>query len=640
MIWRSPGGQAYLERVAGDLAQGRNALMVVPKPLLTGRLTEALRDVMRRRGLPPLERRAAGPGTSGVPPDLAGVIRGAAAGNAATGTGADGSRDGRLHALYGSFMAGGGLRFLAVEGLDALPQELRAAAAGDISRWASVARERPGPAGRPAGLRIVVPLTPSFGQVKSDLFLAVHAFWAAVTRNDQDWAFNRIYNEHPSDDPADYLYLKALCLAVCQEDFGLMERMIARKPATLKDAFSMIREHPLSRLAERLPRARESAAARSEPPAFNHGRPPRRPVAPEEALMWSEGLLSAVGCAGVHPALMRYEELERAVASSQRELFLPLVDYVHSLIVASVEKGHGPDVWERNAREEEERNEILTEISPLAFCIKRKIGPMGDFDSRLRERALECAFAWRRIRHSTAHNRMASIELIRNAMACYERLRPMARGLLAPARPVPDWLRNPEGPRLPARDSGEAGGPAGAAASGQGSSGAERHDPGTAAGAGAAAAERHGPGTAAGAGAVAAERHGTGTAAGAGAVSGPDSGQASGHVPGARAGPGPGAATVGRHGSGPVPGASVWLRPGAGTRHGPDPAAAKGQFPGAGAGHGAKPELPEGTGKGAVPAETDRRTASAISVPATPEMPEQEGQGIRAADPPSPAGAK
>ncbi|MDR1036609.1 MAG: hypothetical protein LBT40_08580 [Deltaproteobacteria bacterium] len=652
MIWRSPGGQAYLERVAGDLAQGRNAVMVVPKPLLAGRLMPALQDVMRRRGLSPLARCRAAPLQSGAWPDLAGIIRGALGREAAAGPGGTpaqdrgraggpagagdraggpnvgragdrdggragagdragspdvslagdsyggrtgsgdrsggpdkdraGDRDGGLHALYDSFLTGrDGLRFLGVEGLDALPEELRAATAMDVSRWASVARERPGPAGKPGGLRIALAVAPSFGQVKSDLFLAVHAFWAAVTRNDQDWAFNRLYNEHPSEDPAVYLFLKALCLAICQEDFELMERIVARSPATLRDAYAIVQAHPLRRVAERLPRAREAASARSEPPAFNHGRPPKRPVAPEEAELWSEGLMAAVGSAGAHPSLMRYEELERAVASSQRELFLPLVDYVHSLVVSAVERGHGPGVWAANVREEEERNEILTEISPLAFFIKRRIQPKGDFDHHARECALECAFAWRRIRHSTAHNRMASIELIRSAISNYERLRAVSRGLqVTRIQALPDWLRNPVQVPSPSQAAGagpgQALGPVPGSVSGSGP--VQGTTPGSTAGPGPVqgmeVSERPGPGPV----------QGTviGQMPGPWPVQGTETGQRPEHGPGPSFGQGPGAAPGGAAGQKPGPGS--WAGSGTGTGPGAEARQRLGAGPGSSAG--------------------------------------------------------
>jgi hypothetical protein len=465
VIWRSPGGQAYLERVAGDLAQGKNAVLVVPRPHLAGRLTSALQDLLRQRGFPSFSQWRVPRDPQGGFSDLAGIIRNAAShgfapahagalGNArgqdAGIGGPDGghaSADDGLHSLFDSFSPRGGLRFLALRGLETLPREAQESVAQGVSRWAAITQEALTSAGAHGGLRIVAPVPPVFPQMKSDLFMAVHAFWAAISRTDLDWAFNRLYNEHPSDDPADYLYLKAVCLAVCDEDFALMERIVSARPRTLRDAYAILQAHPLRRAAERRAGAGASATADAEPPAFNHGRPPRRPVVREEVELWSDGLLAAVGASRLHPAFLQYDGLERAVASAQRELFLPLVDYVHSLIVASVERAHGRGVWASLESDEEARNEILTEISPLAFFIKRKVAPKGGFGARQREYALECAFAWRRIRHSTAHNRMASLDLIRDAFGDYARFRKNVYEALAPrtAPELPDWYRNPPG---------------------------------------------------------------------------------------------------------------------------------------------------------------------------------------------------
>jgi hypothetical protein len=180
-----------------------------------------------------------------------------------------------------------------------MPPELREAAAKDFERWAAVARERPGRGAR--GLRLAVAVSQSFWQVKSDIFLAVHAFRAAFSRTDLEWSFNRLYGEHPSEYPAVCLFLKSLCLAVCREDFELMESIVCARPSALKDAYSILQAHPLRRVAESMPRARASAAARPEPPAFNHDRPPERPVSRDETELWSQGLLSALAASGSHP---------------------------------------------------------------------------------------------------------------------------------------------------------------------------------------------------------------------------------------------------------------------------------------------------------------------------------------------------
>jgi hypothetical protein len=572
VIWKSPGGQAYLERVVADLAQGKNAVLVAPRPRIAGGLLAALQDAMARRGLPPPIRYRVAPGSPGGDGDLERVIReatglgrpggtgrgfsgggagagqgggdagpggagaglgggaagrgqggggagaglgggaagrgqggggpgagqgGGAAGRGPGGAGAGqgggaegrgqggagagqgGGAEGRgpgggsgggaaqgrgLPGLYEDLARGGGLRFLALQGLGDLGRRAQEALAGGVSEWASATRQSAAAPWARGGLRLVLAVPPVFGEIRGDLFLPVHAFWASISRTDLDWAFDRHYGEHPSEDPAEYLHLKALCLALCGEDFALMERLVSRRPGTLRDACGIMQAGP-RREASGLARARSADAA--EPPALNQGRPPKRPSSVDELELWSEGLLSAVGNSRLHPSVLEYPVLEKAVAAAQRELFLPLVDYVHSLLVAAVERAWGAGVWQELEPDAEARADVLSEISPLAFFIKRKVGRNEAFTGHARETALSCAFSWRRIRHSTAHNRLAHLDLIREAVADYERFRRIVHDRLpSGGGPVfPDWYRL--APKAPAPAQPQATAPAHSTGQGQ-----------------------------------------------------------------------------------------------------------------------------------------------------------------------------
>jgi hypothetical protein len=412
VIWESPGGQGYLGRAVRSLAEGKNAFLAIPRPHVTDSLARAVKELARREGLAAPEAFRVTAEDAGRFKDLAGVIRAALR----LDPGDDGSP--LMNDLFLSLAGDGKLSILYLTGLENLPPEAQKTVAAGLARWAEITQNTRPAFELPAGLRVIAAAPPSFPWPASDLFLTSHPFWAALSAWDVEWAFNRLYDENPAERTEQYLFLKALCRALCAEDFALMGAILDRRPMGLEGVLEILRDHPLLDAAGAV--GWSGAAPAEDHPDFNHGRAPSMPRAgTEEHLLWSEGLLTARGFSRLHPVLLLGNGLEKTITSAQRELFLPLADRVHSLIRATVESVYGEDAWLKLAPNEEDWRSALSEISPLSFFIQKWVMPKGAFTLACKAVTLNCGFAWRAIRHSTAHNHMASFATLKEAFRCY-----------------------------------------------------------------------------------------------------------------------------------------------------------------------------------------------------------------------------
>jgi hypothetical protein len=423
-----------VDKVAEDLASGRNAVLRVPAPHIGEGLEKALTAALQRRGLPaplscratPDSLRAAG---AGEPSGLPGLVTEALDRTARPAAGPNGSGSGIVK-LFLAMTSEGGLRHLLVTGLDSLAPDEQRAVARDMSAWAEETRRSlPGFSGH-RGLRIALAAPPVFPMVKDGPFLANHSFWAAVTEADVSRAFDIAYHDSASETQAEYMYLKSVCLAICAEDFDLVRKIVSGRPRNLADIEGYIRDHPLQTAAETLGGRRPAPPA--EHPAFSHGGAPERPSSDKDVSLWSEGLLTAWG-PRLHPVLLPAKSLANTVAAKQRELFLPLVDFVHSLLVQTAEAFWGGGIWDdkelfrTNGKEYYRPNEdpvdaALTEITPLAFFIKRCFEsrkPLRPVPETVGKSTLGCAFDWRAIRKANAHNEVITMDMLAKAYKSY-----------------------------------------------------------------------------------------------------------------------------------------------------------------------------------------------------------------------------
>jgi hypothetical protein len=117
------------------------------------------------------------------------------------------------------------------------------------------------------------------------------------------------------------------------------------------------------------------------------------------------------------------DQMKRCLSVGQRQVFLPLVDHVQSMLRQTIEDLFGDGVWNFYVPDESQRTSIAAEISSLAFFAETALPREKWPNSNERKALVDLAFAWRKVRHTIAHNKMldfSQFELACNRYnACY-----------------------------------------------------------------------------------------------------------------------------------------------------------------------------------------------------------------------------
>jgi hypothetical protein len=195
-----------------------------------------------------------------------------------------------------------------------------------------------------------------------------------------------------------------------------MEMIFQGRPKNIDDLIAILNDHPLQDIAKKYKASYDYARIF---PVLSSSLKPHLPYQKEDLDLWTEGLLTVKSGMHPHPLILDEDELTKIIAFSQREVFLPLVDHVHHLISWTIEKAFGQGIWEHLEPNADLRNEVLAEISPLAFFLKNKVKKTGFFNSYARNITIELAFKWRDIRHTVSHNNMLSYVSLKNAFNLY-----------------------------------------------------------------------------------------------------------------------------------------------------------------------------------------------------------------------------
>jgi hypothetical protein len=137
--------------------------------------------------------------------------------------------------------------------------------------------------------------------------------------------------------------------------------------------------------------------------------------------LWAEGLLLVKPGSILHPLLMDPEALAKTIGAGQRQVFLPLVDYMQSFLLAAIEAYFDPYVWEQYEPDEEPRLAVIAEITPLCFFIRDKLPVNQRFSDRAKMVAIAFAYSWRHIRNAVAHNKTVEFRDLDAALTEYNR---------------------------------------------------------------------------------------------------------------------------------------------------------------------------------------------------------------------------
>jgi hypothetical protein len=423
MIWTTPNGQTYLNKIYDDLALGKNVVLVVPKPLSDEQLLENLSDLLLKNNFILPVYNLSKIIVKSLHP-LRTILRNAVDWELVEKT-PDFNSQPTLNDMFQSLASANTLKFLALTGLNTLSPASQTGLADDVAKWARFPNQL-SQFGKPSGLRLVLITQPTFQEIGEDLLLSRHIFWGIIRQSDTDWAVTRLLNEMYSSPSLDndesalteYLFLKSLCLGLCSEDFQLIENILKARPKGIEDLERILENIPLRKAIQKLD-IQYLPEVPTRHPSLNWGRIRPVPTSHDEIALWSQGVLSATGQTGIHPVFLFRDDLEKAVATAQREVFLPIVDHVHSLLISAIEMAYGKEIWKKFSKNDNHRKAILSEISPLAFFIRDKVKITQNLSKHYLNTAINCAFAWREIRHATSHNTMADYQLISKAVKTF-----------------------------------------------------------------------------------------------------------------------------------------------------------------------------------------------------------------------------
>jgi hypothetical protein len=411
MLWNTPNSLRFIDKIYNDLLSAKNVLCILPKPLLSNSfLPEISNTLYVNYGLD-LKELHCDPDNNHIT-DLFTLFKEYwdwDMENLDLSFLDSGEDD--LNILYDSMAKDKRLKLVAITGLDDLSEDIRKNFANDITAWSNLTHQSQKILSTPAGIRFLLLVSPLFPTVRTDLFMSVHHFWGQINFIDHHWIFDRYLEETPISNLTEFWWYRALCKGLCCEDITLMEMILSHKPKNIDDVINLLQSHPLYDIGQQFQKGYNGSVS---PTSLISIIKPPLPTRPLERQLWAEGLLSANSSINIHPVIMDRDYLTKTIALAQREVFLPLVDHVHYILCYIIEKLYGEGCWV-NEKNEETREDVLSEISPLAFFIKHKLP--GDDPQKLLMK--ELAFSWRFIRHKIAHNSIVIYADLEKAFGYY-----------------------------------------------------------------------------------------------------------------------------------------------------------------------------------------------------------------------------
>lgn len=267
-------------------------------------------------------------------------------------------------------------------------------------------------------LLLVVPANTGMS-LPADVCLSPFECWGWFRAYDLEFAIDRHLHKFEGR-PADYRWIQALCLSVGRMGPDLVERIAEKMPKELEDVRQILREHELFVLAEKNKTLVESLLQTRCPTGSLWPDRPRSGVLDE---CWRLGFfnLDCHGQPGVHLAALeackKTRTLEHMVVHGQIQIYLPLVQRVHNLILQTVER---VSAIHPQAGKNPNGDTHKYDIGPLHHVVNCH---KGYYDPDL----VETARLWREVRNTLAHNHFLPYELAVDAYAALQSLDSRAR---------------------------------------------------------------------------------------------------------------------------------------------------------------------------------------------------------------------
>lgn len=246
---------------------------------------------------------------------------------------------------------------------------------------------------------------------QGDVLMHIEECWGWFKACDLEYAIEKHLSRYRGN-PADYHWLYALCLGLARMDPELAGCLADAMPREMEDITEILREHRAHALAME---DKESVDALARDNRLLTGFWPDRPVTGAADACWRLGLynLDCYGHPCIHPAALAAHKLsktlEQQVVLGQIQLYLPLVQKVHHLVLRKVQ-----EIKQRDPQACEGFSDNCTyDIGPLVHFLHTK---RGYYSPEL----LELGSLWRKVRNSLAHNCFLSYEDAVSAYEAYE----------------------------------------------------------------------------------------------------------------------------------------------------------------------------------------------------------------------------
>jgi len=256
--------------------------------------------------------------------------------------------------------------------------------------------------------------TPSFSNIRDDLFLAVHRWWGRITQLDIEWIVQDRLEANPPESLAARYWIRALCRGLAISDPGLAALLVEQCPKDVEAVRGLLDGADyVSELLVRAPLDGQSSR-------FS---PVRAPNCDPQKVLWCEGLLDwqeghgiVVKSRALKPLHYR-QELERRLWRGQLEVFLPLVELVRRDVCRALSchfgGGWAIDLCRRAVGKGVDVDDVESEIGELAKLF-------GSLPRHLIPRPVRRAvLRWRQLRNELAHAEAVDYALLEDCVESY-----------------------------------------------------------------------------------------------------------------------------------------------------------------------------------------------------------------------------
>ncbi|MDR2459297.1 MAG: hypothetical protein LBE38_00735 [Deltaproteobacteria bacterium] len=410
-LLQTSGAQAFKDNIVDQLIQGNNVIVYLPDYLIVDNLMKSINDGLRKNGIPKINIANAanydGPPTltalMSAQPEMTKALR-------------------KKH--FADYFKSSSKDMLLIRGivnLDKFPSESYGGIYKELTEACQATRSDIFSGKKPAGLRYLVVLSPRFPAFPNMEGTVSINWWGVTSNIDHMVLFKKAINSlETKPTESMYWWLKAVCMGVGDDDPWLISELVNKMPMELSEISDIIKSHPLNYSHSKTLTPQFEPEAQFLLTGVSHEYPPP-PENNGHRVLWAKGLLNPGGLCAYHPVVLAQNDtlLMKFVISGQVHVFFPLVEQVKDAIIQIVESRLGEGVWEHYIPLAKAREDMMFEIGPLSYHLKKNINPTDSRLSFLVNEMANLAYHWSKVRHLSAHHRICPYSTLENAIKLY-----------------------------------------------------------------------------------------------------------------------------------------------------------------------------------------------------------------------------